>query len=265
MSSSSGAQNHNSTSVGRDDGLPLSNTHGTLDVNTLLYHVENTMNCFDKIFHDIASCAAHYEFHRDPHKEIPRSQLSATQCAAIGQLSGYLTEVHEYVTDYKLTKKHEESSLKSFPLLQPKKDYDEHRKLCQRVTLLQEYLVNELTHSEQLESRLLEAESQLLKLTDEKNKLMKKISRYEGGGTMQVSASNTSTAHHNHAAGSKETSDTTTGNNLDEMSEDVDPLALLGKFIRKQFGDRKYFGLVCNYDKPYYGVSHSYLCLPSTW
>jgi hypothetical protein len=52
--------------------------------------------------------------------------------------------------------------------------------LHQKIAVLQEFLVNELNHSEELQRALHETESQLLQMTEERNMLQKKLSRSPG-------------------------------------------------------------------------------------
>jgi hypothetical protein len=211
---------------------------------------------------------------------VDRSQLTAAQCNAVVQLSGHLQCIHDYVYSAKLKALHQNSIFRHLPMKETTldeknavsdrisvpnidKDVDNGKNknmfacLQQTNCLLQQYLVNELNHSEELENQLKQAERVKMQLIDELNLLRQKLNNQK---VVNAAIASTNTSGSSSGSGSFSSSprkvvSSPAEETITKIWSLSRPMSMIGQFVRKAFGDRQYFGVVGAFRKPYYMVS----------
>eukprot|EP01038_Epipyxis_sp_PR26KG_P008606 gene8606-11630_t len=223
--------------------------------------------------------------------------ISPKQLDAIKQLSGFLINCKTTIDNMRLKELsnssnnfnnfipvqdsielfHSPTSLPLSMTLTPfeyiKQNQQKEKRLQSTITILQEYLVNELNRSEELELKLKAKDIELLQVADEKHELEKKYLKKKSGmsnGTLynyDVSdAENEDIIVLDDFNESKETvilNGKSVANNSTKVSiktktkqksKTTDPSTFIGRHIRKKFNNEMFFGLVTRYVAPFYEV-----------
>ena len=118
-------------------------------------------------------------------------------------------------------------------------------KILKALSATQSYLVNEVNRSVELDKELKNKENTLVRVTAERNKLLKFVDNVElkpdarrGGRSLQVQK--------------EELLKTAESSSL--VNSEV-PETYIGSFVRKKFGSNSFFGLVVNFSRPFFKVS----------
>lgn len=203
---------------------------------------------FDQLFAQIAPCRKYNQDIRQQSLEIPVTSLSDIQCNAISTMSGYLERIYN-----ELERRHLESYQKTTLLANLSTLSTDpypttvltQQQLLKKVHLLQDFLINELVRTEELEASVGKLEEKLLIANENCAKMEKKLKKTEfisietRKATLQISSSPSSVAVPR----------------LDTTKQPVDDHGkYVGQFIRKPFAGKKFFGLICNYSNPYFQI-----------
>ncbi len=230
----------------------MMNASSSLSVDFLYTKVHNAMSKFDKIFGNIVTiCKDIHDQRINSEVLVDGSLFSVDQCEAIVQLSGYLSSIFEHIQLVRVNSLHEKSVFNNIPITfnhnQNVVMEDQVTKMHMKISLLQDMLIQEMNKSEELEISLRSSEAELLAVTEEKAELQKKIeklTRKIGDENMHSNSYPRSISHN------PSTSDKTKQSNLANQN----PESFVGRYIRKQFDNRKYFGIISSYSTPFFLV-----------
>ena len=252
----------------------------------LLEGVVNAVDMFNEMFFDIAPIADSARITARPpacpigsgsssssHDDglaLTRRDLTEAQCQKLQHISGYLRKVKDAgEVLYRLYGRNDSDGtfdpseeLKNLrqELLNQKKEEEKYMKT---MVALQDFLVIELNRSEATEARLKEKEDIITTLEEEKKKYFilycserdnNAATRRGGAGTggRGSSAAAMATAAASAAAAAGPTSklgDVTTTGDKETLAQ-----MAVGKFVRKKFDTRKFFGLIMEFSHPFFKV-----------
>jgi hypothetical protein len=205
----------------------------------LLDKVNQTCLLFNQLFYQVAPTKKYNQSIQNPTIEISQHKLSSLQLDAINQLSGCLQSLQKEIENRYLSHIHANSILADMPLGVSESNDSPSMSILhleqKKLHLLQEYLTNELVRNEELEKQVYTLEADILKATEEKVELRKKLNKQMEGR-------------------SSSSSYTKTQPNVSNETTSTNPELLIGGFIRKAFGDLHFFGLIANYTEPYFQV-----------
>lgn len=199
-------------------------TDGSANICVFFEKMEETIELFNEIFYNIAPTKKLNQLHLQESDRFDRSALSDRQCNAIKQLSGKMSEIQEFMVDTQLRNSPKFNTMVGN--FEKRKIYYSDKITARRISLLQEYLSQELDRSENLEFRLKEKEEELVDLQAQLNRLTKR--------TPKTTASSVTESV--------------------KSVEEEDPTALVRCFVRKQFGKTFFFGLVIKHLNPWFRV-----------
>jgi hypothetical protein len=176
--------------------------------------------------------------------------LTDVQCNKVKELSGHLMHLKTIVIDAK--SKHNASRSSSIDknsssMLALRSRIINDREANRRYALIREYLISELTRSDELANELRRTEEELVTMTDKCNGLEKKL----------VAAVKVSAAYNESADTAVERRKHVKLKTVDTLRADGDneePPQLIGKFVRKLFGGKPFFGLVVSFEHPYFSI-----------
>lgn len=169
-----------------------------------------------------------------PAREIDESLLSADQKHAIKQVAGLLMDISQVVScDNSYS-----SDIASLHEILTRQTLME-RKHKRTIAALQDYLALELTRSEELESKLKAKETELVSVSEERNKYVRLSQQVTSSGSQSQSSK----------------SSILPSKTKGEEKEPFNPKDWIGRYIRKSFGTSYYFGAVASFDPPYFKVS----------
>lgn len=224
-----------------------------VDVEFVYNKINNAMSHFDRIFGNVVTIS------RDAHDQrnqstvlVDASLFDVNQNEAIIQLSGYLTSIFGHIQTVRLKAVHNRCSMKDVNVAfeTPADQEEATAKLRKRISLLQDMLVQEINKSEELETSLRKSEADLLSATDAKNDLQRKLERLQkrerimGVSGVSTSESLVSSVSFEAQPQLPTAESTLVGN----------PSDLLGRYVRKQFDKRKYFGVITSFEAPFFMV-----------
>jgi biotin carboxyl carrier protein len=241
---------------------------------------------FDSVFFDIVRLNKEFkgaEVKSQIGSAISRNDVSDSQCEVIVQLSGFLRSIFIQVEAAKLKDLKDQSSLKCLNIQFPALKLQEESVIAlnRKITLLQDMLVNELNRSENLENDLRKVENELLDMTDRRDKLQNNKAKDHSSTItstthtttrLQVQHPNQLIAPPAHPIKEEEqqqqqesrphrstanitTATTVTATTTQAKEETPTPSSHVGKFVRKQFDVKKYFGVVKCFKDPWFLVS----------
>lgn len=223
-----------------------------VDVEFVYNKINNAMSHFDRLFGNIVTIS------RDAHDQrnqstvlVDASLFDVDQNEAIVQLSGYLTSIFGHIQTVRLKALHSRCSMKDVNVVfEAPQDHEETTaKLRKRISLLQDMLVQEINKSEELETGLRKSEADLLSATDAKNDLQRKLERLQKRerimGVSGISTSESAVGSVSFEAQPQLPAEVTLMDN---------PYDLLGRYVRKQFDKRKYFGVITSFAAPFFMV-----------
>jgi hypothetical protein len=133
------------------------------------------------------------------------------------------------------------------------------RKTEKQIVALQEYLIQELNFSSDLNEKLQVLETQLVEMTSERNRYLKLYESHRVNGTTLKTVTHS-------AATTTTTTTTTSAADSDKriIVPQLKPItapnhsSYIGRYIRKSFGGTKFFGLLVSYLPPYFKVLTSF-------
>jgi hypothetical protein len=196
--------------------------------------INNAIELFDNLFKRIAPTNVINCFEHEAYLEIPKENLSEHQCEAIKHLSGFLISLKKFYDKEEFQAPN--TSQKLFQDCNTKSSCDQNfyhsdelKKMGRTISILQEYLVIELNRSENCEAKLKEKEVECVELLDANASLQKKIRLSNNVNPIENAK-----------------------NNCD--SKLAEPKDYINLFIRKQFGESSFFGIIANYKAPYFHV-----------
>lgn len=244
-------------------------TNVGVDINYLDSKLREAVNHFDTVLGNIVTINT--DIH-DPRTLssvlIDSSLLTGEQCEAIVQLSGYLQSIEQHVKAAKLQQLHQNSMLKDIDVNLSDRAQREEKsilKLQKKISLLQDMLVSEMNRSEGLEVSLRRVEEQIVSYADENKKLKAKLERTikkdveHAEGVRNGVRSASFPLHSNGQSHSNETLNGQTAST--KLEKEAKAVALkteyasyAGRYVRKEFDGKKYFGLVLYYDEPWFMV-----------
>ena len=228
--------------------------------------IDEIVESFDSLFHDIigAISISQSSTSLQLHHAVIRNSLSDVQCEHIKQLGGLINTAKSILNAYNIRKHPDFEKLVSIraddsvSTLEEKanSDFNTIKKLSKTCNLLQDYLRKELNRTEELEIQLKEKETEivlnneeLIRVQREKDKYFKQLHKYDAVKDGNPISNDTATEifyNNSHS------------NNVNSSSKNIkqeDEVIILEKtFIRKNFGGEYFFGLVVEYDEPYYRV-----------
>eukprot|EP01035_Chromulina_nebulosa_P000194 gene194-288_t len=182
---------------------------------------------------------------------IKRHILTDSQCLHIEHLSGFITSAVKYFEDFDIKQLNEVHKI-----LVTCTEYDTVSRLTvakrrsdRTISLLHDYLKNEINRSEDLANRVKELEIDQVNKTDELLRVRKELQKIKGA-LQNKNAEKLFPANPMNNDDMSSTSKAPT----DDDALSFDPQSLNGRFIRKKFDDKFYFGLIVNYTAPYYMV-----------
>lgn len=223
-----------------------------VDVEFVYTKMNDAMAHFDRIFGNIVTISRDTHDHRSQSTVLVDASLfDVDQSEAIVQLSGYLTSIFGHIQSVRLKAIHKHSSVKDIDVVfeAPEDREEKTAKLRKRITLLQDMLVQEINKSEELETSLRKSEADLLSATDAKNDLQRKLDRLQKRERI-MGASGISTSESVVSSVTFEAPPRIPA----EESLLGDPNELLGRYVRKQFDKRKYFGVITSFEAPFFMV-----------
>ncbi|RYH06248.1 hypothetical protein EON65_43105 [archaeon] len=181
---------------------------------------------FDQIFHKVAASRNYNQLPTDPSVEMPLSAFSDNQKVGIVRLAGYYKSIEEHWQHRILDQiqhvagfDHLQTEIKRQPL-----NYSEVTELKKTLSLLQEYLVNEIILREEAEQKTANLEQEIVKIIEERNRLEKKLSQLQ-----PLSSS-------------------------DRLQRGKSAEGFVGSYIRKEFNRKPFFGVIANFDHPFYQI-----------
>lgn len=206
--------------------------------------LEQAIEVFDELFLQIAPINLYNDPSFGHDLKICRRSLTDRQCHAIKALSGHLISARNHL-------KQQQDSAAFAPNSTGGNSnattLESDASLAKKMILLQEYLVNELNRSEHAEQRLKVKEDELVAVTAEKEKLLKKIAAMTAGGIyVQSNAGGSSYSTSSVKAGSA----TVKTEYQPSDRGDPNPHNYVGCYIRKAFGNSYFFGVIAAYDQP---------------
>jgi hypothetical protein len=178
--------------------------------------------------------------------------LTDVQCNKVKELSGHLLHLKTIVVEAK--SKHNASRSSSMDkmsssIVATRSKIINDREANRRYALIREYLISELTRSDELANQLRRTEEELVIMTDKCNGLEKKLVAAIKVATYSES-SDTAVERRKHV---KLKTDGTLRAN-DEPSGNEEPQQMIGKFVRKLFSGKPFFGLVVSFEHPYFSI-----------
>jgi hypothetical protein len=141
-------------------GEPLAIQYPELDIVSLSRRCEELVLQFDKIFYQICTVKKHNNFTRCIDLEFTPERLTNIQRQEICKLSGSIKVMNEILEEYRINDFHKNNPIANRNIPMPKHNPLDHFKpeteilLNSKISLLQDYLVRELTRSEALEQKL---------------------------------------------------------------------------------------------------------------
>ena len=210
---------------------------------------------FDELFSDISPTrtlnGASNISDRLDSISIKRHILTDSQCLHIEHLSGFIASAVKYFEDFDIKQLNEVHKI-----LVTCTEYDTVSRLTvakrrsdRTISLLHDYLKNEINRSEDLANRVKELEIDQVNKTDELLRVRKELQKIKGA----LQNKNAEKLHPANPMNNDEMSSTSKAP-TDDDAFNFDPQSLNGRFIRKKFDDKFYFGLIVNYKAPYYMV-----------
>lgn len=223
-----------------------------VDVEFVYNKINNAMSHFDRLFGNVVTIS------RDSHDQrnqsavlVDASLFDVDQNEAIVQLSGYLTSIFGHIQTVRLKALHSRCSMKDVNVVfeAPRDQEETTAKLRKRISLLQDMLVQEINKSEELEASLRKSEADLLSATDAKSDLQRKLERLQKRerimGVSGISTAESAVGSVSFEAQPQLPAEETLVDN---------PYDLLGRYVRKQFDKRKYFGVIISFEAPFFMV-----------
>ena len=228
--------------------------------------IENAIELFDDLFFDVAPINVYNETGKGRGVKLEVNSLSERQCLIAKELSGHLSSARR---NLRLSDEFDAQSppasrpgmtLLAAAVPAPKLTSIDPQMMAmeKKMSMLRDYLVNELVRSERAELALKTKEDELVEITAQCEKLKKKISALSASNAAASAASMNSfvtaaastskvavkamavpTASHNTYAGSRAAS-------ADRI--DTQPKSYVHTYVRKQFGNSYFFGIVAAYD-----------------
>lgn len=174
-------------------------------------------------------------------QEVNLDAFSPDQKHAVKQLAGLLIDMSIALPSIdapaiETGKRHEvEKLLDEKNLLE--------RKYKRTIAALQDYLSQELTRAEELETKLQAKEMELVNVVAERDKYLKKFQQENTGSSQAHAKATSSQTQLSHSLKSRVTE-----------TEVFNPQDWIGRYIRKGFGSNYYFGIVVHFDAPYFKV-----------
>ena len=198
---------------------------------TVFNRLDDIAEAFDNLFDDISPIGKHGKRSKvglPKGIRIQRDALSLEQREEVKHLSGFIKSALEAINAIRFSDTQEEqadinSRLREMEKLLEIKDKHARRD-ARTISILQEFLVQELTRADELESRIKEKEQDLVKQTD---LLMQTQKRNGNMSSVPDSLRAKSTNIHD----------------------------LLMKYVYKKFGKQKFFGLIVDFDEKWFRVS----------
>ena len=226
------------------------------DLELLAIDVFRAADCFDKLFGSIAPVTLSDSRQQQTATglqlsvSVDRMALTDVQCNKVKELSGHLMHLKTIVIDAK--SKHNASRSSSIDknsssMLAMRSRIINDREANRRYALIREYLISELTRSDELANELRRTEEELVTMTDKCNGLEKKL----------VAAVKVSAAYNESADTAVERRKHVKLKTVDALRADdnnEEPPQLIGKFVRKLFGGKPFFGLVVSFEHPYFSI-----------
>ena len=205
-------------------------------VEVALRAVDNAIDLFDEIFYEIAPIHAYNEPNKGEGVLIPFRSLTDKQCHVVKELSGHLLSARKSLIGRR------PSEIQS-PARSPSSATNSASNIFmeQKMGMLRDYLVNELARSENAELQLKAKEDDLVLISAECEKLKKKIASMTAAAANQANQvkNESHTSSHGVHASSRAAS-------VDRI--DSHPETYVFSYVRKQFADSYFFGIVAQYD-----------------
>eukprot|EP01031_Cornospumella_fuschlensis_P046172 gene46172-56527_t len=205
-------------------------THGVDERDQELMKMIKEANLqFDQIFCKVAASRSYNEFPADHTVQVPASLFTESQKVGIVRLAGYYKSIEDHLQHRILDQIQHAAGLTSLQAEIKKRpiNYCEVTELKKTVKLLQEYLVNEITLREEAEQKTSNLEQEIVKIIEDKNKLEKKLNQSQAVSTSDRPQR-------------PKTGGTASG--------------FIGCYIRKEFNRKPFFGVVANFDHPFYQI-----------
>lgn len=208
---------------------------------------------FDELFSDISPTRISPTTLIDDRSDniaIQRNVLTDSQCLRVEHLAGFISSAIKYFEDFDIKQLNEVHKI-----LVTCSEYDTVSRLTaakrrsdRTISLLHDYLKNEINRSEDLANRVKELEMDQVNKTDELLRVRKELQKTKA-------ALPNKTVEKMNPIGSEDTTDAAKAL-ADDDAFNLDPHSLNGRFIRKKFDDKYYFGLIVNFQAPYYMVCY---------
>ena len=210
---------------------------------------------FDELFSDISptrTLNGTNNSDRVDNISIKRNILTDSQCLHIEHLSGFIGSAVKYFEDFDIKQLNEVHKI-----LVTCSEFDTVSKLTvakrrsdRTISLLHDYLKNEINRSEDLANRVKELEIDQVNKTDELLRVRKELQKTKA--TLQNK--NAEKLHPTTNLTNDDDISSTSKALVDDDAFNFDSQSLNGRFIRKKFDDKFYFGLIVQYKSPYYKV-----------
>jgi hypothetical protein len=218
--------------------------------------LEEAMQIFDGLFRQIVTI---HELSCDVTNgkiqsyEIQASQITLPQRDKIKNIAGHLKSAYDAVNKLRIFSCDNSNNLIEGRLEKYEKELLAHkkteRKHLKMICALQEYLVNELNRNEQLENQLKAKETALVNAIQARKDLQAKYTSTKLSILKSESLSSSS-------ASTVQKNDSTIKKSIPFSDAEVamKPQLLINQYVRRIFQGDFFFGLVLDYEAPYYKV-----------
>lgn len=217
--------------------------------------IENAIELFDEIFYEIAPINSYNEANKGEGIKIPFKLLSDQQCHVIKELSGHLCSARRSL----VLRRESEVSPAAIQAANVRStsstDVNNNTIVGQQMSMLRDYLVSELIRSEAAELALKAKEDELVFITAENEKLNKKIANMSNNMSFINTTSFTATSNvvkvsASASAAPQAVEPKSFHANSRASSDRIDthPASYVHMYVRKQFGNSYFFGLITTYD-----------------
>lgn len=219
------------------------------DEPKFLEHLDKAVELFDRLLRNVAPTRRCNDSKPDK-IALELDKLSDSQCQEFKNLCGYLIKLKEETNCYR-SRSERYRTLEAIPNPWLKYHSEEVQRteesLRHTIALQRNYLVQELCRGEELEMKLKAREDLLVAVTAEKDIALKKLI------TLQQKSSELSEEE-------REAINATVESGIKSQVEE-NPDSLVDCYVHKQFGGKKYFGIICRYKHPYFTVSITLLVI----
>lgn len=230
----------------------------------LMKKLTSFIHLYDEMFSKIAASSSYSK--SSSNILLDASVLSLEQVNHIVEMSGTLHSAYRLLIENQssLAFQRDKAAQKYFPFKLPKyEDIETENMTLKKISLLQDFLLREIVRNQQLEQRVMILEEDLVDMTSKIQNLQKQLLRNgltstalsrklskpmkNTETTESVGSGHDSTDEQNANSNKRRRDNHQTFEESKRSKIGESPQLYLGRFIRKQFAKKFYFGLICNY------------------